>query len=116
MVRNQIHVLTRKTDIRYIGRLKDDEEINITEKTHLIKIILAYSAIKINAKPSLPYSILNPETSSDSPSAKSNGVRFVSATHEISQIPIIGANNNTLFHKVFIFPFNARDIVIDTTR
>jgi len=60
------------------------------EKIILIKIILAYSAIKINANIILPYSILNPETNSDSPSAKSKGVRFVSATHEINQIPIIG--------------------------
>jgi len=42
----------------------------------------------------LPYSILNPETSSDSPSAKSNGVRLVSATHEINQIPTIGIKIN----------------------
>ena len=39
----------------------------------------AYSAIKINAKGPALYSVLNPDTSSDSPSAKSNGVRFVSA-------------------------------------
>lgn len=42
-----------------------------------------YSAIKIIAKVPLLYSILNPETNSDSPSAKSNGVRFSSARHEI---------------------------------
>ena len=53
-------------------------------------MILAYSAMKINANPSLPYSILNPETSSDSPSAKSKGVRLVSAKHEIIHIPIKG--------------------------
>jgi len=45
----------------------------------LIIKIFAYSAIKIIANKPLLYSILNPETSSDSPSAKSNGVRFVSA-------------------------------------
>jgi len=55
-----------------------------------MKIILAYSAIKIKANPKLPYSMLNPETSSDSPSAKSNGVRLVSAKHEINHIPAIG--------------------------
>ena len=60
------------------------------EKIILIKIILAYSAIKINANIILPYSILNPETNSDSPSAKSKGVRFVSAKQEISQIPTNG--------------------------
>lgn len=40
---------------------------------------MAYSAIKIIANFTDPYSILNPETSSDSPSAKSKGVRFNSA-------------------------------------
>ena len=70
----------------------DLNEKNITLKIILIKIILAYSAIKIKANPTLPYSILNPETNSDSPSAKSKGVRLVSATQEINQIPIIGIN------------------------
>jgi len=65
-------------------------------------MILAYSAMKINANPNLPYSILNPETSSDSPSAKSNGVRFVSATHEINQIPIIGKNIKIFGHSEFM--------------
>jgi hypothetical protein len=58
----------------------------------LIRIILAYSAIKIRANPNLPYSTLNPETSSDSPSAKSNGVRFVSAIQEISHTATKGIN------------------------
>ena len=62
-----------------------------------MKIILAYSAIKINANPTLPYSILNPDTSSDSPSAKSKGVRLVSATQEISQTPTIGRNKKNLY-------------------
>lgn len=47
-------------------------------KTHIIRI-LAYSAIKIRANEPLLYSMLKPDTSSDSPSAKSKGVRFVSA-------------------------------------
>jgi len=41
---------------------------------------------KIKANPPPPYSTLNPETSSDSTSAKSKGVRFVSAKQEINQI------------------------------
>ena len=65
--------------------------VTITNK-YLIKIILAYSAIKINANPKLPYSILNPDTNSDSPSAKSNGVRLVSAIQEINHTPDIGIN------------------------
>lgn len=67
------------------------------EKIILIKIILAYSAIKIKANITLPYSILKPETNSDSPSAKSKGVRLVSAIHEINQIPTIGKKIIILF-------------------
>ena len=52
---------------------------------YLIKIILPYSAKNKRANPPLPYSILNPDTSSDSPSAKSNGVRLVSAKIEAAQ-------------------------------
>jgi len=66
-------------------------------------MILAYSAIKIKANPRLPYSILNPDTSSDSPSAKSKGVRFVSAKHEISQIPTKGTKIKIFLNKRFIF-------------
>lgn len=54
-------------------------DIKSAAVTHLISKILKYSAIKINAKRPPPYSMLNPETSSDSPSAKSKGARFVSA-------------------------------------
>lgn len=46
--------------------------------------------MKIRANNPLLYSTLNPETSSDSPSAKSNGVRFVSARHEINHINAMG--------------------------
>lgn len=45
--------------------------------------MFTYSAIKIKANNELLYSILNPETNSDSPSVKSNGVRWVSAKIEI---------------------------------
>lgn len=45
-----------------------------------------YSAIKISANSPALYSTLNPDTSSDSPSAKSNGVRFVSARLVINHI------------------------------
>lgn len=76
--------------------------ININEKISPIKKILAYSAIKIKANPNLPYSILNPDTNSDSPSAKSKGVRLVSARHEINQIPTIGINIIILFQILFL--------------
>merc|ERR1712011_37693 len=61
--------------------------------------ILAYSAKKIRTKPTEEYSMLNPDTNSDSPSEKSKGVRLVSAIQEIShkrqlkgRIIIIGNN------------------------
>lgn len=44
-----------------------------------ISMMLAYSARKNRAKGPAEYSTLNPETSSDSPSVRSNGARFVSA-------------------------------------
>lgn len=56
-----------------------------TVKRLIIKI-LPYSAINKNANIPLPYSILNPETSSDSPSARSKGARLVSAREEITHI------------------------------
>ena len=56
-------------------------------------MILAYSPKNNNANPPLEYSILNPETNSDSPSEKSKGVRFVSAKEEINQTINKGKNN-----------------------
>jgi len=50
----------------------------------LIINIIIYSAINRRAKPLLLYSILNPDTISDSPSAKSKGARLVSAKIEIN--------------------------------
>lgn len=49
-------------------------------------IILKYSAKKIRANHPPIYSTLNPDTNSDSPSAKSKGLRFVSARHVIIHI------------------------------
>ena len=48
-------------------------------------MMFVYSAMKISANLPLLYSILNPDTSSDSPSAKSKGVRFVSASVVVNQ-------------------------------
>jgi len=42
--------------------------------------------MKIKAKVAPLYSVLNPETNSDSPSAKSKGVRLVSAKVVVNQI------------------------------
>lgn len=52
--------------------------------------MLVYSAKKIKANKPPIYSTLNPETSSDSPSAKSKGLRFTSAMHVVAQISNIG--------------------------
>jgi hypothetical protein len=60
----------------------------------LIIRILAYSAMKIKANRPLLYSMLNPETNSDSPSARSNGERFVSAKLVINHIINTGINRN----------------------
>lgn len=62
--------------------------ISITD----IKIILAYSAIKSIANLIDPYSRLNPETNSDSPSAKSKGLRLVSAKQEINHTTATGGS------------------------
>lgn len=65
--------------------MKENEKIelqppkNKIDVRYLRIIILQYSARKINANHPPIYSTLNPDTSSDSPSAKSNGLRFVSA-------------------------------------
>jgi len=67
----------------------ENPEKNSTVNKLIIKMF-AYSAIKIIANKPLLYSILNPDTSSDSPSAKSNGVRFVSARFVIYHIKNIG--------------------------
>lgn len=52
--------------------------------------IFMYSAINRRAKGPLLYSMLNPETISDSPSAKSKGARLVSARLVMNQIIIRG--------------------------
>lgn len=57
-----------------------------TEVRAFIMIILVYSAMKNKAKGPAAYSTLKPDTSSDSPSVKSNGARLVSAKVEINHI------------------------------
>lgn len=53
-------------------------------------MMLAYSARKNMANGPAAYSTLNPETSSDSPSVRSNGARLVSARVEIYHIMASG--------------------------
>lgn len=80
-------LLQKKIELKMI-MLK--EGVKIAAENILIARMLVYSAIKINAKGPLLYSVLKPETSSDSPSAWSNGVRFVSANIVTNQIKNIG--------------------------
>lgn len=58
-------------------------------KNNLLNIernmMFPYSDKKIIAKPPLLYSVLKPDTNSDSPSAKSNGARLVSAINKQNQ-------------------------------
>ena len=61
-------------------RTKTIFKLNKKESNIEKKIIEEYSDKKNKTKPPLPYSTLNPEISSLSPSEKSNGARFVSAT------------------------------------
>jgi hypothetical protein len=49
------------------------------------KMIIPYSQMKIRENTPPPYSTLNPETSSDSPSEKSKGVRLLSLKQIKSQ-------------------------------
>jgi hypothetical protein len=65
-----------------------------------IKIICPYSAKKNRANVIAEYSTLNPETNSDSPSAKSKGALFVSAREEMKNMANAGKRgikNHTSF-------------------
>lgn len=55
-----------------------------------IRIMFIYSAMKNSANGPAAYSTLKPETSSDSPSVRSKGARFVSARVEINHIMASG--------------------------
>lgn len=75
---------------------------NVVVSTHIIKILI-YSAINIIAKDALLYSILNPETNSDSPSTRSNGVRLVSARFVMVHKINIGNSISSAQDFMFIF-------------
>jgi hypothetical protein len=55
-----------------------------------INIICTYSPKKNNANVIDEYSTLNPDTNSDSPSGRSNGLLFVSASIEIKNNILVG--------------------------
>jgi len=90
---------------------KEKLENNQTVSIIHIKRILVYSAKNNKAKRPLSYSTLKPETSSDSPSAKSNGARFVSAkvlTNKIRSKGTIKIKTGNLF----IFSYQHRELLI----
>lgn len=62
-----------------------------------ISIMFAYSARKNRANGPAAYSTLNPDTSSDSPSVRSKGARFVSARVEIYHIIARGHEEKTRY-------------------
>lgn len=77
ILRKVIIIELKKINKKNVIILLNPKNIKIIMK--LYKIIKEYSPKKISAKDALMYSVLNPETSSDSPSIKSKGLRFNSA-------------------------------------
>lgn len=65
-----------------------------------MNIMWAYSAKKKLANVIAEYSTLNPDTSSDSPSVKSKGARFVSANADTKN-SIPAGSNGTIYHISF---------------
>lgn len=63
---------------------------NRADERVFISKMLEYSARKKSANGPPAYSTLKPETSSDSPSVRSKGARFVSARVEMYHIPAKG--------------------------
>lgn len=63
-----------------------------------ISMMFAYSARKNRANGPAEYSTLKPETNSDSPSVRSNGERFVSASVEINHIIARGQEENRRYN------------------
>jgi hypothetical protein len=96
------NIVSRSSRIVFIVCIPEFKVIKITEVKRLILKILVYSAIKIKANSPALYSTLNPDTNSDSPSARSNGVRLVSARLVINHNIAIGniiISNGVVFLK-----------------
>lgn len=68
------------------GRLSELGFKNRMVVSAFISMMFAYSARKNRANGPAAYSTLKPDTSSDSPSVRSNGARFVSASVEMYHI------------------------------
>lgn len=80
--RTQIKEIEIKMSIIIDNKLFKDLKNIIVEIILRINILI-YSAKKIKANHPPIYSTLKPDTNSDSLSAKSNGLRLVSAKHEV---------------------------------
>ena len=106
MVRIIIHKQENKTEIKDLFNEKSFTPTQIPAHNDENIIIIPYSLKKIKTNPTEAYSILNPETSSLSPSAKSNGVRLVSATHIITHRTHI---NGIVYIQGELFTENCRD-------
>ena len=93
--------------------IRVDPKNNNTEM-NLKNIIIPYSLIKIKANNPPPYSMLNPETISDSPSAISKGVRLDSAIQIIIQHRSKGIENTPIhmFSCIIIIIFMLYDLLI----
>lgn len=87
-------VLAIKFNEKFSGFCRMPGLINKMHDRVFINKMLAYSAKKNRAKGPAAYSTLKPETSSDSPSVRSNGARLVSARVEIYHIIIKGHEEN----------------------
>jgi hypothetical protein len=85
--------------------------INIIVVINLINIIIPYSPIKINANNPPLYSMLNPDTISDSPSLRSKGVRLVSAKHSITHPKKYGIKMNSI-HKFSCIIFKVSIFIV----
>lgn len=91
--RIRMHRTDKKTEVK--GSKREGKGSGAHRKVaviiHIVRILI-YSDIKSRANFLALYSTLNPETSSDSPSAKSKGVRWSSARMEMNQTRASGKN------------------------
>lgn len=90
-------------------------EKNINLVKDLINRIELYSPIKIKENRPPEYSVLKPDTSSDSPSEKSKGDRFVSAKHDTNQQIKRGVKAHLIFEYAEIIMSESYLIIIHVT-
>lgn len=97
--------------------IKKPPKKRLAVRIHISKID-EYSARKKKTKITAACSVMNPETNSDSASAKSKGALLVSAIAPIKNIYNIGSNgkaNQTIFwNSTFAFKFKLLVIIIIT--